>query len=83
MNDFILALKNLIDYIYEPFIDVVNQVFDTSLINITPGFGSITWFTIALDDLLYFIIAFITYYIIIKLVIKFILIPFQLLRSLF
>lgn len=83
MTDFINALKALIDYIYTPFIEVVNEVFDTSLISITPGFGEITWFTLALDDLIYFIISFLVYYIIIKLFYKFILIPFQLLRSLF
>ena len=54
MNDFIDALKALIDYIYDPFIGVVDQVFDTSLISITPGFGEITWFTISLDNLIYF-----------------------------
>lgn len=83
MNDFIEALKDLIDYIYEPFIDVVNQVFDTSLISITPGIGEVVWFTLPLDDLLYFVVAFIVYFIIIKLLIKFITVPFQLLRSLF
>lgn len=83
MTDFINALKSLIDYIYNPFIAVVNQAFDTSLISISPGFGSITWFTIALDDLIYFIIAFIVYYIIIRMVYAFIKMPFNLLRSLF
>ena len=63
MTDFINALKSLIDYIYDPFIAVVEQAFDTSLISITPGFGEITWFTITLDNLIYFIIAFIVYYI--------------------
>ncbi len=83
MSNFIDALKALIDYIYDPFIAVINQTFDTTLISITPGFGSITWFTITLDNLIYFIIAFIVYYIIIRLVYAFIKIPFNLFRSLF
>ena len=83
MSDFIDALKALIDYIYDPFIGVVDQVFDTSLISISPGFGSITWFTITLDNLIYFMIAFIVYYIIIRLVYAFIKMPFNLIRSLF
>lgn len=83
MTDFINALKSLVDYIYNPFIAVINQAFDTSLISISPGFGEITWFTINLDDLIYFVIAFIVYYIIIRLVYRFIKMPFNLFRSLF
>lgn len=83
MNDFIDALQSLIDYIYQPLIQVLNDVLNTNIITLTPGIGQVVWFTITLDSLIYYIITFIVYFIIIRLVYRFIKMPFTLFSRLF
>lgn len=83
MITFIDALQSVIDTIYQPINDVINTQFDTSNFIVKMGFGSIEWFSIPFDNLLYVIISIAFYYVVIMAVFGFIFIPYKVIKGAF
>lgn len=79
----IQMLQNIIDAIYQPINSVINTQLDTSTLIIKMGFGSIEWFSIPFDNLLYIVISIIFYYFVIMAVFGFILLPYRIIKGAF
>lgn len=83
MITFIQALQSVIDAIYQPINDVINTQIDTSLLIIKMGFGSIEWFSIPFDNLLYIVISIVFYYFVIMAVFGIIFLPYKIIKGAF